>query len=213
MTPTWRWDGGAPHPCPLDALAASLGFGVRCTVVHRPAPPDSPWALDATEVLRAFTRWCALEMADRWRCPDLVRSYLETGDEALHSKVLSITSKTSVFHHGNRTRQIGMDTARLAVPKSAALVSARSASQKIEPFVPYPTQAAQLEHMLHLEHQLQGLEPEFRALYEGSAEERAVLRDIALQRGLGALALQLRPGDSAERAVLHPAERSASAGS
>lgn len=33
--------------------------------------------------LRAFARWCALQVVHLWDCPALVRQYLETGDETL----------------------------------------------------------------------------------------------------------------------------------
>ena len=39
------------------------------------------WRADATDTLRAFARWCALEVASLWDMPQVVREYLETGDE------------------------------------------------------------------------------------------------------------------------------------
>jgi hypothetical protein len=39
------------------------------------------WRFDATEVLRAFGRHCALEVLDLWDAPAVVREYLETGRE------------------------------------------------------------------------------------------------------------------------------------
>lgn len=41
------------------------------------------WRIDATEVLRAFARRCALDVAHLWDMPEVVRRYLETGDGAL----------------------------------------------------------------------------------------------------------------------------------
>ena len=38
---------------------------------------------DATEVLRAFARACALDVIDEWDAPAVVREYLETGNESL----------------------------------------------------------------------------------------------------------------------------------
>ena len=40
------------------------------------------WGYDATEVLRAFARKCALDVIDKWDAPAIVREYLETGDES-----------------------------------------------------------------------------------------------------------------------------------
>ncbi len=39
--------------------------------------------LDATEILREFSRWCALEVIHQWDAPEVVRRYLTTGDESL----------------------------------------------------------------------------------------------------------------------------------
>jgi hypothetical protein len=44
--------------------------------------------LDATttdKLLRDFTRWCALQVVDLWDAPNVVRRYLETGDESLRA--------------------------------------------------------------------------------------------------------------------------------
>ena len=38
---------------------------------------------DSTEILRAFARWCALQVIHMWDAPDVVSQYLETGDESL----------------------------------------------------------------------------------------------------------------------------------
>ena len=43
------------------------------------------WALDATAVLRAFTRRCALDVIHLWDAPQVVRDYLTTGDESLRA--------------------------------------------------------------------------------------------------------------------------------
>ncbi len=40
------------------------------------------WRADATEALRKFARRCALDVIDKWDAPDVVREYLETGDES-----------------------------------------------------------------------------------------------------------------------------------
>ena len=39
--------------------------------------------IDATEMLRAFARWCALQVIHLWDAPEVVRLYLESGDESL----------------------------------------------------------------------------------------------------------------------------------
>jgi len=41
------------------------------------------WRIDATDVLRAFARRCALDVAHLWDMPPIVRRYLETGNESI----------------------------------------------------------------------------------------------------------------------------------
>jgi hypothetical protein len=41
--------------------------------------------VDLSEVLCAFARWCALSVAHLWKMPEIVRRYLETGDESLRA--------------------------------------------------------------------------------------------------------------------------------
>tara|TARA_Y100000310_G_C20644546_1_gene795821 strand:- start:1224 stop:1874 length:651 start_codon:yes stop_codon:yes gene_type:complete len=44
------------------------------------------WTLDedmANKTFREFARWCALQVIDKWDAPDVVREYLETGDESI----------------------------------------------------------------------------------------------------------------------------------
>jgi len=40
---------------------------------------------DATEELRSFARWRALQVVHLWDCSDLVRKYLKTGDQKLRA--------------------------------------------------------------------------------------------------------------------------------
>ena len=40
---------------------------------------------DATDILRLFTRQCALDVIHLWDAPDVVKRYLETGDESLRA--------------------------------------------------------------------------------------------------------------------------------
>ena len=41
------------------------------------------WGYDATDVLRAFARRCALSVIHLWDAPEVVKRYLATGDETL----------------------------------------------------------------------------------------------------------------------------------
>lgn len=40
------------------------------------------WRMDASDLLGEFARWCALRVIHLWAAPDVVRQYLETGDES-----------------------------------------------------------------------------------------------------------------------------------
>jgi len=55
-------------------LGDSMGCSTERTVIVM---------ADATETLRAFARWSALQVIHLWYAPDVVRQYLETGDESL----------------------------------------------------------------------------------------------------------------------------------
>ena len=63
--------------CCGDILEAEDGDKLCCTERYTVA------AADAEQVLRAWSRWCALEVAHLWDMPDVVRQYLETGDESI----------------------------------------------------------------------------------------------------------------------------------
>ena len=39
--------------------------------------------IDASDMLREFARWCALQVIHLWDAPEVVREYLETGDKNL----------------------------------------------------------------------------------------------------------------------------------
>ena len=41
------------------------------------------WIADAEETLRNFARWSALQVIHLWDAPEIVRRYLESGDESL----------------------------------------------------------------------------------------------------------------------------------
>lgn len=50
------------------------------------------WRVDATEVLRAWARRCALDVIHLWDAPNVVREYLETGDESLRATASATTA-------------------------------------------------------------------------------------------------------------------------
>ncbi len=71
----WRVELGGTivaHGDPVDKFAASK----RTTLAG---------GIDVTAALREFARWCALQVIHLWDAPDVVRQYLETGDESLRA--------------------------------------------------------------------------------------------------------------------------------
>ena len=76
------------------------------------------WHLDADAtggLLRDFARRCALDVIDLWDAPDVVREYLETGDESLRAAA------------GDAARDAAWDAARTAAG-DAAWAAARDAA-------------------------------------------------------------------------------------
>ena len=53
------------------------------------------WRLDGEQVLREFARWCALSVIDKWDAPEIVRRYLETGDESIRAAARAAASAAS----------------------------------------------------------------------------------------------------------------------
>ena len=77
---------------PLDALTYAPGpivSRVECRgeILHGDdklacTEREHLWVANATAVLREFARWCAMEVIGLWDAPDVVRRYLQTGDES-----------------------------------------------------------------------------------------------------------------------------------
>ena len=44
------------------------------------------WRVDGEQVLRAFARWCALQVVHLWDAPDIVGEYLITGREDIRAE-------------------------------------------------------------------------------------------------------------------------------
>jgi len=82
----------------IDALQYALGALVcRVTLHGNIVPHGDPvdkyaahgrtviWMADATETLRHFARLCALDVIHLWDAPQIVRDFLETGDENIRN--------------------------------------------------------------------------------------------------------------------------------
>jgi hypothetical protein len=80
------------------------------------------WRADATVMMRLFARQCALDVAHLWDMPDVVRQYLETGDETLRDAAWTATSGVAAQAAASG-REAAWDAAR-----AAAWAAARDAA-------------------------------------------------------------------------------------
>ena len=53
------------------------------------------WRVDGENVLKRFARKCALDVAHLWDMPDIVRQYLDTGDEDIRSAASRAASRAA----------------------------------------------------------------------------------------------------------------------
>ena len=62
-------------------------------------PEDRTWVAYHMDIPRelwsAWGRWCALQRIDDWDCPDVVREWLETGNEEIRSAAGSAASSAA----------------------------------------------------------------------------------------------------------------------
>jgi hypothetical protein len=78
--------GFQPREHPFDTLQSSPG-----SMLHKVKQEGNRLkimaSINATELLREFARWCALQVVDKWDAPGMVHKYLETGDTSLREEV------------------------------------------------------------------------------------------------------------------------------
>lgn len=89
--------------------------------------------IDATELLRQFARECALNVIHLWDAPDVVREYLETGDEAARGAMTS---------RGARGAMTIADNARGAAMSAATNARTAAAAWAKDAMVPRAAMAA-----------------------------------------------------------------------
>ena len=70
---------------------------------------------DATGILRAFARRCALDVIDLWDAPQVVRDYLTTGDESLRDAAGNAAYATRAAAYAARAASYAAGTAVYAV--------------------------------------------------------------------------------------------------
>ena len=87
------------------------------------------WMYDATEVLREFVRFCALDVVPYWDPPDVVLAWLQTGDESLCNDAYSAAyAAADAAYYAARAAYRGADAARAAYRAArAAYAAARAA--------------------------------------------------------------------------------------
>ena len=83
--------------------------------------------VDATDLCRAFARRCALDVAHMWKCPPVVREYLETGREKLRAAARDAARYSARAAAGDAARYAAWYAA-WAAAGDAAWAAARAAA-------------------------------------------------------------------------------------
>ena len=95
---------------------------------------------DATETIRAFSRWCALSVIHLWDAPQIVYDYLNTGDEKIRAAAGDAAWAAAGDAAWDAARAAAGDAARAAA-RDAAWAAAGAAAKT--------NQNTQLEKMLN----------------------------------------------------------------
>ncbi len=117
MVLLWQFEGGKPYEVLLDALESAQG---HCLLL--------PCKMDCEEVLRLFARQCALEVVSLWDAPDVVRRYLETGEESLRNAARCAAWSVASRPAAARCATVRSAAAASAAAGAVAVTAARSAS-------------------------------------------------------------------------------------
>jgi hypothetical protein len=90
------------------------------------------WGYDATEELRAFARWAALKVAHLWPknnpMPEVVRQYLETGDESIREDARKAHYAADAAYAAAYAASYDADAADAAAAAYAAAAAAYAAA-------------------------------------------------------------------------------------
>ena len=98
----------------------------KCVATHRKYIGGG---VDASAVIRAFARRCALDVAHLWDMPPLVRSYLETGDESIRDAARA-AAWAAAWDVAPATARATARTAATATARATAWDAARDAQNK-----------------------------------------------------------------------------------
>ena len=96
----------------------------KCVATHRKYVGGG---VDASSVMRAFARRCALDVAHLWDMPPIVRTYLETGDESIRAVAKAAAWDAARDSAWDAARAAAWDAARAAA-WDAAWDAARAAA-------------------------------------------------------------------------------------
>ena len=87
---------------------------------HKHCAPGKPTLdYDATEVLRSFTRKCALDVVHLWEAPPVVKRYLRTGDPKLRVAARATAKAAAGAASGAAAWNAAWATARAAARAAA----------------------------------------------------------------------------------------------
>ena len=85
-------------------------------------------SIDATPILWAFARWCALQVIHLWDASDIVRRYLDTGDESLRDAA-SAAARAAASAAASAAARDAAWAAAWAAARDAAWAAARDAAR------------------------------------------------------------------------------------
>ena len=86
---------------------------------------------DATDMLRAFARQCALDVIHLWDAPQVVRDYLTTGDESLRDAARAAARAAARY----AARYAAWDAAREAAREAARDAASNAQRERFERLV------------------------------------------------------------------------------
>ena len=112
--------------------------------------------LDCSDILPRFARWCALDVADIWDAPEVVREYLKTGDESIREDALAAAESVRLpTGKEGSAKKSAVIAIKEADPLRAAITAANAATRRDIGFTLTPEamdrelrQAEKLEEMI-----------------------------------------------------------------
>ena len=101
-------------------------------------------------ILREFARWCALSVVHLWDAPDVVRQYLETGDETLRvdaAKAARASADAAAWASADAAAWAAADAAARDAARSTTMDAAKAA--KAAKAAARAAQEAELQRLFH----------------------------------------------------------------